>query len=255
VRSGRRGFHRPLYISGLTGLLSRLELWRADITYIRLRDEFVFLAVVLDAYSRRVIGWALDRTLKYEEVLRKSTGAWPKRALRSASSWKRSTTRSGCTRLSAIWRQPTSSKNSTRTTRTPLRGKFLYEFSKASGNLSSDVGLSVAKFGGDYGCHPHPSVSMSFQPAIPWRVALQQGPPPLTSRSPVCGAVVLPVEDFSASGQQCLNYLCQPRGQAQFDTATTKLLRGLYERAVTHACIIKNPEKVMRFIRFARIQD
>lgn len=34
------------------------QLWRADITYIRLRDEFVFLAVVLDAYSRRAIGWA-----------------------------------------------------------------------------------------------------------------------------------------------------------------------------------------------------
>ena len=40
------------------------QLWRADITYIRLREEFVFLAVVLDAYSRRVIGWALDRTLE-----------------------------------------------------------------------------------------------------------------------------------------------------------------------------------------------
>ena len=40
------------------------QLWRADITYIRLRDEFVFLAVILDAYSRRVIGWALDRTME-----------------------------------------------------------------------------------------------------------------------------------------------------------------------------------------------
>jgi transposase InsO family protein len=40
------------------------QLWRADITYIRLRDEFVFLAVILDAYSRRVIGWELDRTME-----------------------------------------------------------------------------------------------------------------------------------------------------------------------------------------------
>src|SRR6202789_1686852 len=40
------------------------QLWRADITYIRLREEFVFLAVVLDAYSRRVIRWALDRPLE-----------------------------------------------------------------------------------------------------------------------------------------------------------------------------------------------
>jgi transposase InsO family protein len=40
------------------------QLWRADITYIRLGTEFVYLAVVIDAYSRRVIGWALDRHLE-----------------------------------------------------------------------------------------------------------------------------------------------------------------------------------------------
>jgi len=40
------------------------QLWVADITYIRLEEEFVFLAVILDAYSRRVIGWELDRTLE-----------------------------------------------------------------------------------------------------------------------------------------------------------------------------------------------
>ena len=38
----------------------------ADITYIRLRTEFVYLAVVLDAFSRRVVGWALGRTLEAE---------------------------------------------------------------------------------------------------------------------------------------------------------------------------------------------
>jgi putative transposase len=42
------------------------QLWVADITYIRLELEFVYLAVILDAYSRRVIGWALDRTLEDE---------------------------------------------------------------------------------------------------------------------------------------------------------------------------------------------
>ena len=40
------------------------ELWVADITYIRLETEFLYLAVVLDAFSRRVIGWALGRTLE-----------------------------------------------------------------------------------------------------------------------------------------------------------------------------------------------
>jgi transposase InsO family protein len=39
------------------------QLWVADITYIRLEEEFVYLAVILDAYSRRVIGWHLDDTL------------------------------------------------------------------------------------------------------------------------------------------------------------------------------------------------
>ena len=50
----------------LTGLE---QLWVADITYVRLREEFVFLAVILDADSRRVIGWALDRTLEDELTL------------------------------------------------------------------------------------------------------------------------------------------------------------------------------------------
>jgi transposase InsO family protein len=45
------------------------QLWVADITYIRLREEFVFLAVVLDAYSRRVIGWALDRNIEDDLTL------------------------------------------------------------------------------------------------------------------------------------------------------------------------------------------
>jgi transposase InsO family protein len=39
------------------------QLWIADITYIRLEGEFVYVAVVLDRYSRRVVGWALDRSL------------------------------------------------------------------------------------------------------------------------------------------------------------------------------------------------
>ncbi len=45
------------------------QLWVADITYIRLRSEFVYLAVLLDAFSRRVIGWALGRTLEAQLAL------------------------------------------------------------------------------------------------------------------------------------------------------------------------------------------
>jgi putative transposase len=40
------------------------QLWVADLTYLRLEQEFAYLAVVLDAYSRRVIGWELGRSLE-----------------------------------------------------------------------------------------------------------------------------------------------------------------------------------------------
>jgi putative transposase len=39
------------------------QLWVADITYIRLQSEFVYLAVILDGFSRKVVGWTLERTL------------------------------------------------------------------------------------------------------------------------------------------------------------------------------------------------
>jgi len=45
------------------------QLWVADLTYLRLELEFVYLAVILDAFSRRVIGWALGRTLEAELTL------------------------------------------------------------------------------------------------------------------------------------------------------------------------------------------
>jgi transposase InsO family protein len=40
------------------------QLWVADLTYIRLLREFIYLAVILDAYSRRCVGWALGRSLE-----------------------------------------------------------------------------------------------------------------------------------------------------------------------------------------------
>jgi putative transposase len=56
----------PIYpnLAGQTVPTAINQLWVADITYIRLRTEFIYLAVVLDAFSRRVIGWALGRTLE-----------------------------------------------------------------------------------------------------------------------------------------------------------------------------------------------
>ncbi len=40
------------------------QLWVADITYVRLAEEFAYLAIVLDAFSRRVVGWALETHLQ-----------------------------------------------------------------------------------------------------------------------------------------------------------------------------------------------
>jgi len=57
------------------------QLWVADITYIRLPREFVYLAVVLDAFSRRVIGWALDRHLTTELTLKALQQALTTRAV------------------------------------------------------------------------------------------------------------------------------------------------------------------------------
>jgi transposase InsO family protein len=45
------------------------QLWVADITYVRLLREFIYLAVLLDAFSRRVIGWALEAYLDAELAL------------------------------------------------------------------------------------------------------------------------------------------------------------------------------------------
>ena len=52
---GRRVYPNLAGQMSLTGIN---QLWVADITYIRLETEFVYLAVVIDAFSRRVIGWA-----------------------------------------------------------------------------------------------------------------------------------------------------------------------------------------------------
>ncbi len=45
------------------------QLWVADITYVRLRETFLYLAIVLDAYSRRVIGWELGEELSADLAL------------------------------------------------------------------------------------------------------------------------------------------------------------------------------------------
>jgi len=57
------------------------QLWVADITYVRLRETFLYLAVILDAYSRRVVGWELAEHLRAELPLTALSRALADRAI------------------------------------------------------------------------------------------------------------------------------------------------------------------------------
>ena len=54
---------RRLHLSGIN------QLWVADITYIRLQREFVYLAAILDAFSRKVVGWALETSPNFSRII------------------------------------------------------------------------------------------------------------------------------------------------------------------------------------------
>jgi transposase InsO family protein len=59
----------PNLVKGLK--ITRLnQVWASDITYIHLSSEFVYLAVILDLFSRKCIGWNLDRSLHTELALK-----------------------------------------------------------------------------------------------------------------------------------------------------------------------------------------
>ena len=55
----------PRYPNLVVGLVVTRpdQVWVADITYVRLREEFVYLAVLMDVFTRRVRGWELGRNL------------------------------------------------------------------------------------------------------------------------------------------------------------------------------------------------
>lgn len=57
------------------------QLWVADSTYVRLLETFVYLAVILDAYSRRVVGWELGEDLRAELALQALSRALADRAM------------------------------------------------------------------------------------------------------------------------------------------------------------------------------
>jgi putative transposase len=64
---------RRMQVSGIN------QLWVADITYVRLQQEFIYLAVILDVYSRRVVGWSLSRQLDSGIAQQALKMAWDQR--------------------------------------------------------------------------------------------------------------------------------------------------------------------------------
>lgn len=66
VRTTNSAHSLPVYPNVVKGLVIERpnQVWAADITYVRLVRNFVFVAVVLDLFSRKVIGWALSQSLK-----------------------------------------------------------------------------------------------------------------------------------------------------------------------------------------------
>lgn len=68
---------RALLVEGIN------QLWVADITYVHLRREVFYLAVILDAYSRRVIGWQMDTSLDAQLVVSALKQALARRSIRA----------------------------------------------------------------------------------------------------------------------------------------------------------------------------
>ncbi len=71
---------------------------------------------------------------------------------------------------------------------------------------------------------PRPIVSMSFQLAIPWRVALPQSSPPLHQPGASMNERAAASQQKPANGQLCLNYLSHPRGQVQLGPGNSYVL-------------------------------
>jgi putative transposase len=76
---GHRVYPNLLKKAGWQQLTGINQAWVADITYIRLVSEFIYLAVLLDAYSRRVVGWALSRWIDGDLAVAALEGALAQR--------------------------------------------------------------------------------------------------------------------------------------------------------------------------------
>lgn len=215
-----------LELSGLN------QLWIADITYIRLGQEFVFLAVVLDAFSRRVVGWAVDQTLETR---------LPLAALAMAIALRHPAPEHCLVHHSDQGVQYASNQyvallNQHGITPSMSRAGNPYDNARCESFMKTlkqeetyanvycdraDLEAHIGEFIEQYYNRPRPHSALGYLPpeesplSIPWRVALQQRPPPLSQPYSCCHPDPRSVEQNSANGNRTLSYLPQPKGSPQ----------------------------------------
>jgi len=76
----RQAIHFPNLISGDFTSYKPNELWTSDITYIPTKEGWVYLCIILDTFSRAIIGWSMQDNLKREIVLNSLNMAYKKRS-------------------------------------------------------------------------------------------------------------------------------------------------------------------------------
>ena len=146
----------------------------------------MYLALILDAYSRKGIGWALGRTLEATLTIE-------------------------ALKMALARRQPAAGLVHHSDRGVQYAARDYTDLLNSNG-----IVISKSRKGNPWDNAACESTDES-QPAIPWRVGLHQSPPPLHRLSSAGCTLVLPVTRFAANGKQCLNWLCQPRGQAHRD--------------------------------------
>ena len=80
IRSGEPGQVAPNRLNQEFSVESPNQAWVGDITYIRTYEGFLYLAIVIDLFSRRVVGWSMQPTMSRDLVMQALLSAlWRRR--------------------------------------------------------------------------------------------------------------------------------------------------------------------------------
>lgn len=79
TKVSKNGRHCPDLVVGHFTSYQQDELWTSDITYIKTKEGWLYLCIILDAFSRRIVGWSLQDNMKKELVLAALNAAFKNR--------------------------------------------------------------------------------------------------------------------------------------------------------------------------------